>query len=162
MVVAALAVGPAPLWSQVDIDVQTKGGAKVGGGQQGTTEQDAQGPSTGASVSSAQTMRLQQALKDKGHDPGPINGQMNAQTRAALKSYQQQQGLRATGTLDAETQASLGIGRPSSPGSSAPRSGVAPGTSPVPGKPSLPPEIPATGGAKGGASGSAGGGAGSR
>jgi peptidoglycan hydrolase-like protein with peptidoglycan-binding domain len=52
--------------------------------------------------------RMQKALKEQGHDPGPVDGVMGAQTSAALKAYQKKQGLRVTGQLDAETAAKLG------------------------------------------------------
>jgi peptidoglycan hydrolase-like protein with peptidoglycan-binding domain len=63
---------------------------------------------------SAQTatdvQRAQQALKQAGHDPGPVDGVMGAQTSAALKAYQKEQGLSVTGQFDAETAAKLGEG----------------------------------------------------
>ena len=52
--------------------------------------------------------RAQQALKQAGHDPGPIDGVMGARTRAALEAYQKQQGLEASGRLDPATAAKLG------------------------------------------------------
>src|SRR5690349_7812236 len=52
--------------------------------------------------------RAQQALKQAGHDPGPIDGVMGARTRAALEAYQKQQGLEASGQLDPATAAKLG------------------------------------------------------
>jgi peptidoglycan hydrolase-like protein with peptidoglycan-binding domain len=51
----------------------------------------------------------QQALKDKGHDPGTIDGQMGPRTRAALADYQKAEGLKQTGRLDDETRAKLGM-----------------------------------------------------
>jgi peptidoglycan hydrolase-like protein with peptidoglycan-binding domain len=54
-------------------------------------------------------MAMQQALKDKGHDPGAIDGKMGPRTRTALKEYQQAEGLKATGRLDSETRAKLGM-----------------------------------------------------
>src|SRR5688500_7848714 len=56
----------------------------------------------------ADVERMQKALKQQGHDPGPVDGVMGAQTSAALKAYQKKQGLRVTGQLDAETAAKLG------------------------------------------------------
>jgi hypothetical protein len=53
--------------------------------------------------------QAQQALKDKGHDPGPIDGVMGARTQEAIKSFQSANNLQATGTLDAETSQKLGI-----------------------------------------------------
>lgn len=52
--------------------------------------------------------RAQKALKQMGHDPGPVDGVMGAQTSAALKAYQRKQGLSVTGQLDADTAAKLG------------------------------------------------------
>ena len=52
--------------------------------------------------------RAQQALKQAGHDAGPIDGVMGAQTSAALRAYQKAQGLEASGRLDDTTLAKLG------------------------------------------------------
>jgi peptidoglycan hydrolase-like protein with peptidoglycan-binding domain len=52
--------------------------------------------------------RAQEALKQAGHDPGPIDGVVGARTTAALRAYQQAQGLQPTGRLDDETLARLG------------------------------------------------------
>ena len=54
-------------------------------------------------------MAAQQALKDKGHDPGTIDGRMGARTRAAVSSYQKAEGLTETGRLDTQTRAKLGV-----------------------------------------------------
>jgi len=54
-----------------------------------------------------QVKAVQQALKDKGHDPGAVDGEMGPKTEAALREYQQKEGLTATGTADAETMAKL-------------------------------------------------------
>jgi peptidoglycan hydrolase-like protein with peptidoglycan-binding domain len=50
---------------------------------------------------------VQQALKDRGHDPGAVDGEMGPKTEAALRDYQQKEGLNATGTADADTLARL-------------------------------------------------------
>jgi peptidoglycan hydrolase-like protein with peptidoglycan-binding domain len=52
--------------------------------------------------------RAQEALKQAGHDPGPIDGVVGARTTAALRAYQQAQGLEPTGRLDDATLAKLG------------------------------------------------------
>ena len=52
--------------------------------------------------------QVQKALKEKGHDPGRIDGVMGPQTSAALKAFQKEQRLNATGRLDDATQAKLG------------------------------------------------------
>lgn len=51
----------------------------------------------------------QQALKDKGHDPGTIDGRMGPRTRAAVADYQKAEGLKQTGRLDDETRTKLGM-----------------------------------------------------
>jgi hypothetical protein len=53
--------------------------------------------------------QAQQALKDKGHDPGPIDGVMGSRTKEAIKSFQSASNLQVTGTLDAETSQKLGV-----------------------------------------------------
>jgi peptidoglycan hydrolase-like protein with peptidoglycan-binding domain len=54
-------------------------------------------------------MAAQQALKDKGHDPGMIDGKMGPHTRAALVGYQKAEGLKVTGRLDDDTRTKLGM-----------------------------------------------------
>jgi len=56
-----------------------------------------------------QVKAVQQALKDKGHDPGEVDGKMGPKTQAALRDYQQKEGLKATGRLDSETASKLGV-----------------------------------------------------
>jgi peptidoglycan hydrolase-like protein with peptidoglycan-binding domain len=56
-----------------------------------------------------QVKAVQQALKDKGHDPGDVDGKMGPKTQAALRDYQQKEGLKATGRLDTETASKLGV-----------------------------------------------------
>jgi len=56
------------------------------------------------------TKMLQQALRDKGYDPGPIDGIQGPRTTAALKSYQQAENLETSGRADADTLGKLGIG----------------------------------------------------
>ena len=51
----------------------------------------------------------QEVLKDKGHDPGPIDGMMGPQTRAAIREFQKAEGLPRTGRLDGATVARLGL-----------------------------------------------------
>ena len=52
---------------------------------------------------------MQQALKDKGYDPGPVDGHMGPRTKAALTDYQRKEGLSPTGRWDNETAAKLGV-----------------------------------------------------
>ena len=52
---------------------------------------------------------LQQALKDKGFDPGPVDGIMGERTRGALRQFQTANNLQATGSLNPETAEKLGV-----------------------------------------------------
>ncbi len=61
------------------------------------------------------TRKVQEALKAKGNDPGPIDGKMGPKTRAALKEFQQASGLKATGQLDSQTAEKLGVDKTAAP-----------------------------------------------
>lgn len=52
---------------------------------------------------------VQQALKEKGHDPGAIDGIMGQKTGQALRDFQKKNNLKATGALDDETAQKLGV-----------------------------------------------------
>jgi peptidoglycan hydrolase-like protein with peptidoglycan-binding domain len=56
----------------------------------------------------ADVERVQKALQQNGHDPGPIDGVNGPRTTSALKAYQKAQGLEPTGQLDDATLAKLG------------------------------------------------------
>jgi len=56
-----------------------------------------------------QVRQVQQALKDKGHDPGQIDGVMGPQTKQALQSFQQAQGISGAGELDQQTLTALDV-----------------------------------------------------
>ena len=64
---------------------------------------------------SEEIKKLQEALKAKGHDPGPADGIMGAKTQAAIKAFQEAGGLKATGRLDDQTAEKLGVERPKPP-----------------------------------------------
>jgi peptidoglycan hydrolase-like protein with peptidoglycan-binding domain len=83
---------------------QSQSQIRDSGGQQAPTS------SAGMAASSTEITKLQQALKDRGQDPGAINGVMTPQTQQALRNFQAQQGLNATGTLDAQSRTALGLG----------------------------------------------------
>jgi peptidoglycan hydrolase-like protein with peptidoglycan-binding domain len=63
-----------------------------------------------SAVSREQVTAVQQALKDRGHDPGEIDGALGPKTRAALREFQKKEGLKVTGRLDNATLAKLGVG----------------------------------------------------
>jgi peptidoglycan hydrolase-like protein with peptidoglycan-binding domain len=64
---------------------------------------------------SEDTKKLQEALKAKGHDPGLIDGIMGPKTRAALKAFQEANGIKGTGRLDDPTAEKLGLAKPEPP-----------------------------------------------
>ena len=71
----------------------------------------------------------QQALKDKGHDPGTVDGRMGPKTQAALREFQKAQGMESTGELDAKTTGALGMdGQTSSEGASSTAGSASPAT----------------------------------
>jgi hypothetical protein len=49
----------------------------------------------------------QQRLKDRGYYAGPVDGVMGPRTAAALRAYQRDHGLSATGQLDSQTASAL-------------------------------------------------------
>jgi hypothetical protein len=86
------------------------------GGTQSERERESGAPLPSGKVrmgagrsSNRDVKQAQQALKDKGHDPGPIDGVMGSRTKEAIKSFQSASNLQVTGTLDAETSQKLGI-----------------------------------------------------
>ena len=64
--------------------------------------------------------KAQEALKNKGHDPGSMDGVIGPQTTQALRAFQNASGLKETGRLDPETANKLGVtkGTSSEPGAS--------------------------------------------
>ncbi|HRN75551.1 peptidoglycan-binding domain-containing protein [Ottowia sp.] len=50
----------------------------------------------------------QQRLLDKGYDPGTVDGVAGPRTASALRQFQRDQGLMATGRLDSVTIQALG------------------------------------------------------
>ena len=51
--------------------------------------------------------QAQQALMDKGIDPGPIDGKMGPRTKQALSDFQTKENLKVTGRLDSQTKDKL-------------------------------------------------------
>ena len=53
--------------------------------------------------------QAQEALKNKGYDPGPPDGVLGPRTKAVLKDYQQAESLPVTSRLDHATLSKLGL-----------------------------------------------------
>ena len=73
----------------------------VAGGQQHS--------SAGASADPATVRQAQEKLVSEGINPGAVDGRLGPQTRQGLQEFQRSNGLEATGQLDAETVAALGL-----------------------------------------------------
>jgi len=70
---------------------------------------------------SADVRSAQQALMDKGFNPGPIDGVQGPRTTAAVRDFQQKENLTVTGQLDAETNARLMAAAPAASPASEPK-----------------------------------------
>jgi len=87
-------------------------GQDQGGPSMDKQGMDKQGMQSGSiNLTRAQTRMLQQALKSEGLDAGPVDGIVGQKTRDALKKYQSQKGLNASGEVDRQTLAALLAGR---------------------------------------------------
>lgn len=60
-------------------------------------------------VGNVTVREAQQALVSQGFELGPIDGIVGRRTQAALRAYQQKQGLTASGQLDAQTLRALDV-----------------------------------------------------
>lgn len=70
---------------------------------------------SGSSQAGDETVRqLQQQLKDKGFDPGPVDGIDGPKTQAALRKSQEAGGMNAAATSDVSTGSSMPSYGPSS------------------------------------------------
>jgi len=76
-----------------------KSGAENAGDKQGDREKWAM----------QDVKKAQEALKNTGHDPGSMDGVMGPRTRQAIRGFQNANGLKETGRLDAETAKKLGV-----------------------------------------------------
>jgi len=52
---------------------------------------------------------IQEALRDKGHYQGKIDGVFGLRTRASVRAYQKSENLRVTGQIDTQTATKLGV-----------------------------------------------------
>lgn len=92
-----------------------------------------------AGAAKTDVMAAQQALKDKGFDPGPVDGVTGPRTKAALADYQRREGLAPTGQWDDQTMTKLGVRiSEAKPDTMAPSASPATGTSVSP-TPATPP-----------------------
>ena len=52
--------------------------------------------------------QIQQALHERGFEPGPADGILGARTKRAVRDFQDRYGIKATGDLDNQTLYALG------------------------------------------------------
>lgn len=86
---------------QAALDTEQESSA-TGAGQAG-------GMSTGQQYDRQTVERVQEALNDKGFHAGHTDGVIGPNTRKALRNFQQDEGLQASGELNQETLAALGV-----------------------------------------------------
>jgi peptidoglycan hydrolase-like protein with peptidoglycan-binding domain len=82
-------------------------GSYLSGTESKTTEGKKRGPVFRATKE--QIMEAQKILREKGFYKGEESGKLDPATRAALRAYQEGNGLKATGTLNAATLEKMGI-----------------------------------------------------
>lgn len=97
-----------PAQSQPGQEQAKSQSARQAGAQGGQQHAQAQSPEV--------VKQAQQALKQKGIDAGPVDGQWGPLTQQGVKQFQQQNQIQATGQLDQQTLASLGIEQSASAG----------------------------------------------
>jgi peptidoglycan hydrolase-like protein with peptidoglycan-binding domain len=85
----------------------------LGAGTAGTTGE--QPPEQKQTISTDDFKLIQQRLTAEGVYAGPIDGELNAQTAAALRRYQEKQGLPVSGAADEATLRALQLRLPASP-----------------------------------------------
>ena len=66
------------------------------------------GTSGSKSAGTGDVRQVQQQLKDAGFDPGPTDGILDPRTKSALKRFQRDRGISATGRIDSGTMQALG------------------------------------------------------
>ena len=69
-------------------------------------------PATKTAAQSTEVLQAQIELQARGYDPGPLDGFMGRRTRRALRQYQEDIGVPATGVLDEATLETLSAQEP--------------------------------------------------
>ena len=131
MVFSALTLSPLVGWSQSSPGTS---GPSSSGMEQDRQRPGASDSSSGTSTGSMErsatngqwsqddVRSVQEALKGKGHNPGPIDGVIGPRTQQALRAFQRAQNIQTSGQLDSSTASALGValssGSSSTPSSS--------------------------------------------
>ncbi|MGH6622041.1 MAG: peptidoglycan-binding domain-containing protein [Alphaproteobacteria bacterium] len=95
---------------------KSNGGASASGGASSPAKKAEGSAAAGGSKGgqrmshNAETIKqVQTKLKEQGHDVGEADGKMGPKTMAGLKAFQQSKNMKATGQLDQQTMAALGV-----------------------------------------------------
>lgn len=97
-------------------EMEARGAQKPGRMEKSGAEGMGAKESQGERWATQDVKNAQEALKNKGHDPGSMDGVIGPQTRQAIKAFQSANGLKETGRLDPETTEKLGIEKGSASG----------------------------------------------
>lgn len=118
-------------------EMEARGAQKPGRmGRQGAERAEAK-ESLGERWTKEDVKKAQEALKNKGHDPGSVDGIIGTQTRQAIRAFQKTSGLKESGGLDVETANKLGVEKTTSETSARGSTGMGKGqTSPTQKEPS--------------------------
>jgi peptidoglycan hydrolase-like protein with peptidoglycan-binding domain len=54
-------------------------------------------------MTESDALRLEEALAQRGYDPGPVDGMIDNDTRAAIQEFQDDHQLAVTGIIDQKT-----------------------------------------------------------
>lgn len=101
---------PLPKGSPQSGTVDKSSGGSSASSAMGNQRESGSSPTTMSNRGSGSNVKeAQQALKDKGFDPGLVDGVAGARTKEAIKSFQSANNLQATGSLDADTRQKLGV-----------------------------------------------------
>jgi peptidoglycan hydrolase-like protein with peptidoglycan-binding domain len=95
-------------YQQQPINQQPQSG-QSGQMQSGLTA-DEQQQITSEDLSKDEIRNIQQSLNRMGFNAGDVDGVWGSETKEALKTFQQRQGLESTGEVDQQTLAALGVG----------------------------------------------------
>jgi hypothetical protein len=101
-----------------EVEMEARGAQKPGRMEKSGAESMGTKENLGESWATQDVKKAQEALKSKGHNPGSMDGVMGSQTRQAIKAFQKANGLKETGSLDAETAEKLGVEKGTASGAS--------------------------------------------
>jgi peptidoglycan hydrolase-like protein with peptidoglycan-binding domain len=90
-------------------EMEARGAQKPGRMGKDGAESTGAKQSRGERWAAQDVKKAQEALRNKGHNPGSMDGVIGPQTRQAIRAFQNANGLKVTGTLDSETTEKLGI-----------------------------------------------------